>query len=79
MGGIVGSMGSASVVGRLVEALTCFFIDGQPDLLIGARKGAPSAVGYGDGEMNLGFDATALAPFTETISYLVDGEEEPIA
>jgi glucosamine--fructose-6-phosphate aminotransferase (isomerizing) len=51
-----------------------FLFDGQPDLLIGTRKGSPLAVGYGDGEMYLGSDATALAPFTETISYLADGD-----
>ena len=47
---------------------------GEDDLLIGARKGAPLAVGYGDGEMYLGSDALALAPFTDTISYLEDGD-----
>ena len=54
-------------------ALALLF-DGEPDLLIGARQGAPLAVGYGDGEMYLGSDALALAPFTETISYLDDGD-----
>ena len=42
--------------------------------MIGARKGSPLAVGYGDGEMYLGSDAIALAPFTDTISYLEDGD-----
>ena len=42
--------------------------------MIGARKGSPLAVGYGDGEMFLGSDAIALAPFTDTISYLEDGD-----
>jgi glucosamine--fructose-6-phosphate aminotransferase (isomerizing) len=51
-----------------------FLFDGQPDLLIGARKGSPLAIGYGDGEMYLGSDAIALAPFTESISYLDDGD-----
>ena len=54
-------------------ALALLF-DGEPDLLIGARQGAPLAIGYGDGEMYLGSDALALAPFTETISYLDDGD-----
>ncbi|HEY9214908.1 MAG TPA: glutamine--fructose-6-phosphate transaminase (isomerizing) [Ancylobacter sp.] len=51
-----------------------FLFDGDENLLIGARKGSPLAIGYGDGEMYLGSDAIALAPFTDTISYLDDGD-----
>jgi len=51
-----------------------FLFKGETDLLIGARKGSPLAVGYGDGEMYLGSDAIALAPFTDMISYLEDGD-----
>jgi glucosamine--fructose-6-phosphate aminotransferase (isomerizing) len=51
-----------------------FLFEGEEDLLVGARKGSPLAVGYGDGEMYLGSDAIALAPFTDTISYLEDGD-----
>ena len=51
-----------------------FLFAGEEDLLIGARKGSPLAVGYGNGEMYLGSDAIALAPFTDTISYLEDGD-----
>jgi glucosamine--fructose-6-phosphate aminotransferase (isomerizing) len=51
-----------------------FLFAGEDDLMIGARKGSPLAVGYGDGEMYLGSDAIALAPFTDTISYLEDGD-----
>src|ERR1700738_636201 len=51
-----------------------FLFEGEDDLLIGARKGSPLAVGYGKGEMYLGSDAIALAPFTDTISYLEDGD-----
>src|SRR5689334_8597035 len=51
-----------------------FLFEGEDDLLVGARKGSPLAVGYGDGEMYLGSDAIALAPFTSTISYLEDGD-----
>src|SRR5436853_4137019 len=51
-----------------------FLFEGEDDLLIGARKGSPLAVGYGNGEMYLGSDAIALAPFTDTISYLEDGD-----
>jgi glucosamine--fructose-6-phosphate aminotransferase (isomerizing) len=51
-----------------------FLFEGEDNLLIGARKGSPLAIGYGDGEMFLGSDAIALAPFTDTISYLDDGD-----
>src|SRR6185312_4683071 len=51
-----------------------FLFTGNDDLLIGARKGSPLAIGYGKGEMYLGSDAIALAPFTDTISYLDDGD-----
>jgi glucosamine--fructose-6-phosphate aminotransferase (isomerizing) len=51
-----------------------FVFKGHEDLMIGARKGSPLAIGYGDGEMYLGSDAIALAPFTDTISYLEDGD-----
>jgi glucosamine--fructose-6-phosphate aminotransferase (isomerizing) len=51
-----------------------FVFRGHGDLLIGARRGSPLAIGYGKGEMYLGSDAIALAPFTDTISYLEDGD-----
>ena len=51
-----------------------FLFAGEDDLMIGARKGSPLAVGYGDGEMYLGSDAIALAPFTDSVSYLEDGD-----
>jgi glucosamine--fructose-6-phosphate aminotransferase (isomerizing) len=51
-----------------------FVFAGEEDLLIGARKGSPLAIGYGEGEMYLGSDAIALGPFTDTISYLEDGD-----
>ena len=51
-----------------------FVFTGHNDLMIGARKGSPLAIGYGKGEMYLGSDAIALAPFTDTISYLEDGD-----
>ena len=47
---------------------------GRRDILIGARRGSPLAIGYGDGEMFLGSDALALAPMTQKISYLEDGD-----
>jgi glutamine---fructose-6-phosphate transaminase (isomerizing) len=51
-----------------------FIFAGENDLLIGARNGPPLAIGYGEGEMYLGSDAIALGPFTDTISYLEDGD-----
>ncbi len=51
-----------------------FLFKGHENLLIGARKGSPLAIGHGDGEMFIGSDAIALAPFTDTISYLDDGD-----
>ena len=47
---------------------------GFDDLMIVARQGSPLAVGYGDGEMFVGSDAIALAPFTDAIAYLEDGD-----
>ena len=51
-----------------------FLFAGEENLLIGARKGSPLAVGFGDGAMFVGSDAIALAPFTDTVSYLEDGD-----
>ena len=47
---------------------------GHDDLMIGARRGSPLAIGYGDREMYLGSDAIALAPFTDRVCYLEDGD-----
>jgi glutamine---fructose-6-phosphate transaminase (isomerizing) len=51
-----------------------FLFAGEDDLLIGARRGSPLAIGFGDGSMYLGSDAIALAPFTDMVSYLEDGD-----
>jgi glucosamine--fructose-6-phosphate aminotransferase (isomerizing) len=51
-----------------------FIFAGEDDLMIGARKGSPLAIGHGSEEMYLGSDALALAPFTDTISYLEEGD-----
>jgi len=51
-----------------------FLFAGEENLLIGARKGSPLAIGFGDGAMYIGSDAIALAPFTDTVSYLEDGD-----
>ena len=47
---------------------------GHDDLMIAARQGSPLAIGHGTGEMYLGSDAIALAPFTDTITYLEEGD-----
>jgi glucosamine--fructose-6-phosphate aminotransferase (isomerizing) len=51
-----------------------FLFAGEENLLIGARKGSPLAIGFGAGAMYIGSDAIALAPFTDTVSYLEDGD-----
>ncbi|WFU29043.1 glutamine--fructose-6-phosphate transaminase (isomerizing) [Bradyrhizobium sp. CB1717] len=51
-----------------------FLFKAHDDLLIGARKGSPLAIGHGNGEVYLGSDALALAPLTDTITYLEDGD-----
>ena len=64
-----------SALGRLRGAFALVYLfEGEEDLLIGARQGAPLAIGYGDGEMYLGSDALALAPFTDRIAYLEEGD-----
>jgi glucosamine--fructose-6-phosphate aminotransferase (isomerizing) len=51
-----------------------FLFEGEEDLMIAARKGSPLAIGHGDGEMFVGSDAIALAPFTDRITYLEEGD-----
>ena len=51
-----------------------FLFDGEQDLMIAARKGSPLAIGHGDGEMYLGSDAIALAPMTNRVTYLEEGD-----
>jgi len=65
----------AAALPRLKGAFAlAFLFEGEDNLLVGARRGPPLAVGYGNGEMFLGSDAIALAPFAEAISYLEDGD-----
>jgi glucosamine--fructose-6-phosphate aminotransferase (isomerizing) len=47
---------------------------GEHDLMVGARRGSPLAIGYGEGEMFIGSDALALAPLTKRICYLDEGD-----
>jgi glucosamine--fructose-6-phosphate aminotransferase (isomerizing) len=64
-----------SALPRLEGAFAlAFLFEGYDNLIVGARKGSPLAVGYGRGEMYLGSDAIALAPLTDMISYLEDGD-----
>ncbi|MGQ3301906.1 glutamine--fructose-6-phosphate transaminase (isomerizing) [Reyranella sp.] len=65
------AMGTAMARLRGAFALAVLF-SGRHDLLMGARRGSSLAVGYGDGEMYIGTDALALAPFTKRVSYLED-------
>jgi glutamine---fructose-6-phosphate transaminase (isomerizing) len=51
-----------------------FLFAGEDNLLVGARKGSPLAIGFGDDAMYVGSDAIALAPFTDQVSYLEDGD-----
>ncbi len=65
----------ADVLPRLRGAFSLAMTFRQhPDMLIGARLGSPLVVGYGEGEMYLGSDALALAPLTQRISYLEEGD-----
>jgi glucosamine--fructose-6-phosphate aminotransferase (isomerizing) len=72
-------MGEVEAVSEALTQLEGAFglavlFDNHPDLMIGARRGSPLAIGVGDGEMYLGSDALALAPFTNRIVYLDEGE-----
>ena len=65
----------AATLQRLQGAFALVLIfSGHHDLMIGARLGSPLAIGYGDGEMYFGSDALALAPLTQRICYLEEGD-----
>lgn len=65
----------ATVLQRLTGAFAiAFLFRDHPELIIGARRGAPLTVGYGDGENYLGSDALAVAPWTQRIAYLDEGD-----
>ena len=62
-------------IARLEGAFAlAFLFEGEDDLIIAARKGSPLAIGHGQGEMFLGSDAIALAPMTDRITYLEEGD-----
>ncbi|BCA57976.1 glutamine--fructose-6-phosphate transaminase (isomerizing) [Sphingomonas sp. HMP6] len=74
-GGMSPTDAVAEVLPRLHGAFALAILFRQhPDLLIGARLGSPLVVGYGEGETYLGSDALALAPLTQRISYLEEGD-----
>ena len=65
----------AEALGQLEGAFAlAILFAGHNNLMIGARRGSPLAVGFGDGEMYLGSDALALAPLTQRICYLEEGD-----
>ena len=65
----------ATTLSRLTGAFAlAFLFEGEDDLLIAARRGSPLAIGHGDGEMFIGSDAMALAPVTNRITYLEEGD-----
>ncbi|MDE3240428.1 MAG: glutamine--fructose-6-phosphate transaminase (isomerizing) [Paracoccaceae bacterium] len=66
---------AAKTIGRLHGAFALLFLfDGEDDLMIAARKGSPLAIGHGTTEMYVGSDAIALAPLTDRITYLEEGD-----
>ena len=66
---------SSKALGRLEGAFAlAFLFDGEEDLIVAARKGSPLAIGHGSGEMFVGSDAIALAPMTDRITYLEEGD-----
>jgi len=63
------------VLDRLTGAYAlAVLIEGEDGLILGARRGSPLVVGWGEGEMYLGSDALAVGPFTQKISYLEEGD-----
>jgi glucosamine--fructose-6-phosphate aminotransferase (isomerizing) len=65
----------AQAMARLQGAFSLgIMFAGRPGLMAGARRGSPLAVGYGDGEMFLGSDAMALAPYTNRVTYLEEDD-----
>jgi glucosamine--fructose-6-phosphate aminotransferase (isomerizing) len=64
-----------ATLGRLEGAFAlAFLFEGEEDLLIAARRGSPLVIGHGEGEMYVGSDAIALAPLTDKLTYLEEGD-----
>ncbi len=73
--GLTATDAAQATLARLHGAFAlCFLFDGQDDLMIAARKGSPLAIGHGEGEMFVGSDAIALAPMTDRVTYLEEGD-----
>jgi len=73
--GMTAEEAARTTIARLEGAYALLFLfAGEDDLLIAARKGSPLAVGHGKGEMFVGSDAIALAPMTDRITYLEEGD-----
>ncbi len=73
--GMTPVMAARATLKRLQGAFAvAFLFAGEDDLLICARRGSPLAIGHGEGEMYLGSDAIALAPLTDRITYLEEGD-----
>ena len=74
-GGMGAEAAARATIARLQGAFALLFLfDGEEDLLVAARKGSPLAIGHGEGEMFVGSDAIALAPMTDRITYLEEGD-----
>ncbi|WP_372834922.1 glutamine--fructose-6-phosphate transaminase (isomerizing), partial [Puniceibacterium confluentis] len=70
---------AGKTIDRLNGAFALVFLfEGQDNLMIAARRGSPLAIGHGDGEMYVGSDAIALAPLTDRITYLDEGDRAVI-
>ncbi|MDP3339738.1 glutamine--fructose-6-phosphate transaminase (isomerizing) [Frigidibacter sp.] len=66
---------AVATLGQLQGAFALLFLfEGEDNLMVAARKGSPLAIGHGDGEMFVGSDAIALAPMTDRITYLEEGD-----
>jgi glutamine---fructose-6-phosphate transaminase (isomerizing) len=74
-GGLDPARAAFQTLDRLEGAFAlAFLFDGEEDLIVAARKGSPLAIGHGIGEMYIGSDAIALAPLTDRITYLEEGD-----
>ncbi|MAC77468.1 MAG: glutamine--fructose-6-phosphate transaminase (isomerizing) [Rhodobacteraceae bacterium] len=73
--GMTPAKAAFAAIDRLEGAFAlAFLFDGEDDLIVAARKGSPLAIGWGEGEMYVGSDAFALAPMTDRVTYLEEGD-----
>jgi len=64
-----------AVLDRLHGAYAlAILVQGEDEMILGARRGSPLVIGWGDGEMYLGSDALAVGPFTQRVTYLEEGD-----